>query len=413
MVFALTGRVHAQGVTEVSLRPAATVARGAAVRLGDVAKISGPEAERLGAVVVVPAPAKPERESAGGAGVGSAQRSISLEDVRRAVERAGINVSRVTFSGSTCATRERTVGAESQGPSSGALGSDAASPATGKVESAKPDGKREFASVSLDGPPTVRTLIARRLGALYAVEPEGLRLRISESRPAEAALLAERVDDGRRYEVTPGGSSLSGRLSVRVDVYEGDRLAESASISVEALVARAVCIVSTGVSRGDVVTEADVTIETRWLSPAADTPPHPSVVIGQSARRRLEPGRVVTDDDVRAAVMVERGEEVSVHTLSGSVVLKSKARAMAQGRQGDAIEVRREGAARSFTARVSERGVVVVALDAADPDAAAFHNDPKGEGGSARKTGTPRPRGETPARVPPPAVPKPRTRATR
>ncbi|MBL8757144.1 MAG: flagellar basal body P-ring formation protein FlgA, partial [Phycisphaerae bacterium] len=324
-----------------------------------------------------------------------------------------INVSRVTFSGSACATHERAEGTEAPGPVGGVVGAEAAGTAPGKVESARVDGKREFASVSLDGPPTVRTLIARRLCALYAVEPEGLRLRISESRPAEAALLAERVDDGRRYEVTPGGSSLSGRLPVRVDVYEGDRLAESASISVEALVARAVCIVATGVGRGDVVTEADVTIETRWLSPAADTPPHPTVVIGQSARRRLEPGRVVTDDDVRAAVMVERGEEVSVHTLSGSVVLKSKARAMAQGRQGDLIEVRREGAARSFTARVSERGVVVVALDAADPDTATFHNDSKGEGSAARTTSKPRPRSETPARVPPPAVPKPRTRATR
>jgi flagella basal body P-ring formation protein FlgA len=85
-------------------------------------------------------------------------------------------------------------------------------------------------------------------------------------------------------------------------------------------------------------------------------------VVGQAARRRIEAGRLIVSDDVRPALSIQRGEDVVVHTLSGSMVLKSRARAMGTAREGELVELRREGSKKTFFARAGGKGVAVIDL---------------------------------------------------
>lgn len=326
------------------------------MRVRDVASLDGPDASSLGDLVVVDAAS---RKASGGA---SAKETVSTDDLRAAFDRAGVNLGRIRLGGSTCTIRSATP--------------QPASPSADPKSSPKDRPAPEVVDVSSQ--PTVRVLIARRLAALYSVEPSDLRLRFIPTSPEDESLLTVRTDDGRRFEVSPGGSSLSGRLGARVEIYSGDRLVLSRAIGIEALVRREACIATASVARGDVVTDADIEVESRWIAPSTDAPPVRTAVVGQSARRRIEPGRVIGPDDIRPAIMVERGDEVSVHTLSGGIVLKSKARATEQGREGDMIDVRREGSKKSFLARVSATGLVVVNLDgSAEPSpATSSRNEP-------------------------------------
>ncbi|MCA9292865.1 MAG: flagella basal body P-ring formation protein FlgA, partial [Phycisphaerales bacterium] len=69
---------------------------------------------------------------------------------------------------------------------------------------------------------------------------------------------------------------------------------------------------------------------------------------------------------------IRRGDLVQVHCLSGGLVVRGRGRAMANGRVGELIECKLEGAERSFLARVDGPGrVVMEAVSAGEPVAGA------------------------------------------
>lgn len=321
--------------TSITVRAAATADLGADIRLADIATLTGPEAERLGAIVVAPKPKASKN--------GPDSLTIDPIQIRTALEKAGVNWARVTLSGVRCEVR------------SGA-------PHKPAMEAPKREAKLPPQPLNLDGPATVKTLISVRLAALYGVPAEDLRLRFVSDSPEDQALLAMLADGSRRVEIQPGASSNAGRVGVRVEVYERDRLTTSRTIAVEALVRREGCVATTTIDRDKLVTETDLVPDTRWLAPSADLPIPMSNVIGQSARRRIEGGRPIVSDDVRPAISIQRGDEVVVHTLSGSVVLKSRARAMSAAREGEIVELRRDGSKKSFFARAGGKGLAVVDL---------------------------------------------------
>ncbi len=336
----------ALGQTSVTLRPAASVDLREAVRLGDIAVVSGADAERVKAAVVVAKPAKnpPERLT------------VDMGQVQQALEAAKINLGRVTLSGVQCSVRSG--GAELQPARSG--------------EDARERPAADM--VDVRGSATVRKLIALRLAGLYAVATDDLRLKFVGVSSEDSTLLDSSAEPPRRVEVQPGASGSAGRVGVRVDIYQGDRLTLSRTISVEALVRREGCIASGPIERDQVVTGVDVVSESRWMSPSAEPPITVEQALGLSAKRRIEAGRGLVADDVRPPMAVGRGDEVTVHTLSGGVVLKSRARALAAARDGEMVELRRDGSKKSFFARMSGRGVAVVNLD--DGSAAVGAGEP-------------------------------------
>ncbi len=320
------------GQTSIALRHSATVEPGRAVRLNEVATLRGPDADRLGAAVVLDAPT--------GAPGSAAGQTIDLATVRTVLDRAKVNWGRVALSGSRC-TLDR-----------GTPDIQAAPVATHKASIA-------FEQADTIPPGTFKAVIATRLAGLYSVAPDSLRLAF-RSTDDDRVFLAGTVPAGQRVEVTPGASSASGRLSVRVDVYTASSLVWSRSITVDALVRRVAALTSSPVDRGTALDVGAFTTEERWLSPSADVPLREEDLVGQTVRKRLEPGKPISRDDVRPPTVVNRGDVVWVHVLSGTVSMKAKARALDSAVDGDEVPLQLDGSKKVFKARMSGRGTAVL-----------------------------------------------------
>src|SRR5262249_9144004 len=138
----------------IELRPAAAVAAGKPLKLGDIATVSGDDAESLGAAVVSADPG--QQAGAGGAF------EIDVEDVRKALNEAKVRWGRTTLRGSRCSVV--LTGAGGSGDK--------------KVEAR--EAPNQPTPVSLDGPATVRTEVIRALGRLYNVGAGDMRLLFEE-----------------------------------------------------------------------------------------------------------------------------------------------------------------------------------------------------------------------------------------
>lgn len=349
--------------TAVVIKPAATLPRVAIdttnaqdLRLSDIAEVTGPDAHRLKNAVVLTSDELAKADFSRGL-------AVELEQVREAISRipGGISWGRVTLSGSTCLLRK----AED-------LSNVPAGPPVPEFVPGRKQISQPAAEVSQT---TLRGIIASRLAELQGVTLGDLRLKVASPSRADEAFLDVPVSADQRVEIQPGSRN-SSRTPLNVDVYQGDRLVENRQYTAEIQVRRWVVVPVGTIERDQIITEEDFKREQRWVSPAADAPADAAQVIGATPRRRLEAGRVITAQDLQSPVVVQKGETVWVHCLSGGFVIKTKARAMSAGRDGQLVAFQTEGnplapGARStsfqnkktFMARMSGRGVAVIELE--------------------------------------------------
>lgn len=347
----------AVGQTSITLRSSATAQPGKAVRLADIAEVAGPEAEALAGAVVV-ACAQPDA---------SGNLAIDPGAVRAALETAcpGVNWGRVTLSGTVCYVR-------------------LAQPAAAPESKAKEPARDVPAPLDASDQASIRAEVASRLASLYNVPLEDLRVGFGSLSPKDAEFLATPLRAGARYEVQPSGSVRSGRLPIRVDVYERDRLMGTRTFSADVLLRRGVVLAATTIERDQPITHEQLTEDVRWLTPDVSCGPRIEEVAGTTARRRIEAGKTITSVDFQSPVVVSKGETVWVHCLTGSMVVKVRAKALSGGRDGQLIPFQMEGSRKSFLARMSGRGTAV--MEATDqPAAGEDASEPMPRSAPARK----------------------------
>lgn len=328
-VLALSHPLIAQGPTEITLRAVSRLEESRAIALRDIARITGPQAEILAGVVILSAPEDSRTWI-----------TITPEQVRRAIDEAAtVNWGLITITGTSCALRvlaaRETV--DGMATASGAAGSTGVSPA---LDSA-----------------TLRARVLHRLAGILGCEIDDLRATFDAR---DESLLAMRVE-GLVTEIESIGRS--GRLALRITVYDRDRIVTHQTIDVKAEVRQTVAIARAPLRRGEVIAAGDVTFEARWLSsilkPAAG-----EHIVGSAARSHIQAGQMILDRDVQAPFVVSRGDVVSVHVVSGSLVVESRARALSAGRDGEIVEFEsldpnpRERS--RFKARMNGRGRAVM-----------------------------------------------------
>jgi flagella basal body P-ring formation protein FlgA len=302
----------------IELRPAARIATDAPVVLSDVALLHGSDAIALGGVVIREQPRGGE--------------TITVDELRRIIEaRQRVNWARISLRGSTCVL--------SAGMAPRA--SLAAAPIQ-TVAAAPPDPAG-----------TVRGIVAGRIAGLAQVAPLDLRLAFASEDDAILNMPAA----GRTIEVTPTG--LSDRLPLSVRIFEGERIVMHRTIRVGVEVRREVVIAATGRRRGETIAEEDVTIGVQWLGLAA-RPGRPDQVVGSSPKMRVTPGQVIMSEDVSPPVVVNKGEQVTVYCVRGTVMLTLRARAMGAGRDGELVQLQTLDGQRTFQARMDGRGRAVI-----------------------------------------------------
>lgn len=324
----------ALGQTRVMLKSAVKMETAIdSLLLSHIAEITGDGADALGAVEVAPSPLSARDRWV----------TVDIEQVRGALTKHGVNWGTTSLHGSECRVR-----LESQAPT---VQSES------RAREARP-GKPEPQPVSFTGPSTIKMMAAARLADLYGVERGEIRI----AWPVDDTGFLEEPVGGRRIDLHPLGVATSARVPLRISVFEGERMVASKLVTAESLVQREIVVVTERVARLELLSEASIAVERRWVSPGPKAPATPNQVIGRCALGHLDTGRVVNVGDVGMPLAVKRGDVVDVHCLSGTITVRMKARALSDAKVGELVQLRTEGQKQTFSARmdVPRRAVMVV-----------------------------------------------------
>ncbi len=294
----------AAGRLVVSLRPEVTLAAGAAVTLGDVARLEGPLAARA--------------RQAGLGRVPPAGRSrvIGVLAVREALRRAGIPLDRVELAGS------------------------------GRV--------RVFGRGEPLREEEVRDAIRAMISGLH---PRG-RVTVEEVRVPRGLVLPP----GEREVVArpPLGGLRAGTVRIPIEVrsqgHPVRRYAVPARLSIEA----PVLVAARDLGGGARLRPEDLRVETRRLPPGKAVLSDPGRAAGLVLRRPLRAGEPVLARQVRRPAAVEAGQPVRALFRRGAVTLELDTVARTRGDVGALVRVIGIDGRKTVVARVVAPGRVVV-----------------------------------------------------
>ncbi len=287
----------------------------AAVTLGQVADVAGDAA--LAELVVAQFS-------------GDQPQTVTRLAIREKLTEAGVNWGKVSLSGHTqCRVRRLAAVATSPTPSL------ALSNPTQAVEA--------------HSPLTLREKLTLWLEEFTASSRDDLRITLS--RTDEAKL--RRVALEERWEFEPSSPVRQGRLPLTARRYEGDAVTESLTLTVD-VSRRVLAVVTTrSLDRGAAITEQDVEVQEVFVSDVRGLPlTEVTAAVGQHAGASLRAGSVVYAQHLRSPVLVSRGDVVTVRSITGSLVLKTLARAQQDGTMGQLIELRNERSRGVMTAKV-------------------------------------------------------------
>ena len=333
---ALLAAAGARAQDALTLLRTARVEPGRPVLLGDVARVQGPAAARLSALVLVESP-QDQTTDAGG------WFRVEIDQVREALEaELGEAAGMIALSGSACDVQAvRPILTPPQ--------DDQERPEAGPVPDAG----------TLIGLDTIRGAVAREIARVLQTDPTALRLAFE---PQDREFL-DTVPGARLLEVTAVGSSE--RMPMGVRLYEADGRSERRTIRVGVQVLRPVAVVSRVLPRAAPIEAADIAIEQRWVAPT-DRVVDPGLAVGSVTKRRLEPGELVQTHLIEPPVLVHRGDRVQVRVRCGELILRREAYAMDDATQGQTIEfAARDNPRQRFRAVVVGRGQAAIGF--ADP----------------------------------------------
>ncbi len=302
---------HSLAQTTISLRPSAPAPPGAAVRLAEIADIDGPDAAALASAIVTPA----------------ADSSVDLDAVRKAAAGvAGINPGRLLFSGSACKL----------GPA------EVVSAAQPQAATA-PD-----APVLTEG--VVRGAVLARLAEVLGVPAKEMRTTFDKR---DEGLLGMSCG-GRVVAVNPTGAGDKPTFSVRV--YDHDSLVTQGTIRVSVLIRRDVAVATVPIAKGETLASENIVVDEQWLPPSV----RPATgVVGRVAHSRIGAGEVIAENDVETARAVRKGDLVNIDCVSGGIAIRTTAKALSDGKQGETILFETLRWNTQIAARISGPGIAV------------------------------------------------------
>ena len=327
-------RPASAGAQEIRLRHQAVV-DGPAVHLADVAEL-----RELSA-------------SAGQAAIASLEASaatavITVEQVQAALRRAGVNPVPIHFSGAARCTVRRAAGAvaEDARPPAAPAG---ANPDT--VRSAASPGSAAGAVPAAPAPDSIGRRIQEQLLEQLAADAAQLTLSFTPASRATAELAPERLES-----LTSGDRNLLGRRCWRVDYRQGD-LRHQRYVTATVALRRLAVVARRALGAGSAVTAEDVELAMRDDDGREDRMTSLEAVVGQQVRRPVEAGAAVRAGDLKAPMLIARGQLAWVH--AGPVRVRAKA--LASGAAGESVQFENPQSQGRFWAQVTGPGAAQAA----------------------------------------------------
>ncbi len=321
----------------ITLRSSVEVT-GDTVTLADIARLEGEHAEALGEVTLATFADD------------SAQVRITRQQVRQLLDDRGVHWGRLSLRGHQSLRIERVAPDEPRH-----------APADEPIV--------EDAAVQANPVPTVdaadagRTL--RQIVHAYLLERGGVpaeRMKIDWHQ--DASPVWQRTEADGRFEIDPQNRDTAGHIPLTVRQYRGDQLVDTLRLSADVRMQRNVVIATGRIARGQTLTADDLRSQMQWLDTGRDRPlTDAAALVGQVADRTLREGDVLSDGDVKPPLLVERGQTVTLRTISGGLVIKTTARALDDGGADQIITVRHPRTRQLYQARVSGPRQAVMLLD--------------------------------------------------
>lgn len=325
LALAAMASAHAQGA--ITLKPVVRTQMDEPITLGDIALLEGAAGAHAD-LAIVPEP---------GVTAGADRRlSVTLADVRTKLEqRVPEDAGRFSYTGESCQVILRP---KKQPRSQHAPAEPAATtaPALGL---------------------TVRDHIEAKLVQTLGVSMGDLELTFED---ADAALLAS-ATRGWTVVVEPTGSS--SRMPMRITMYDERGEIRDVTLRVGVRILRDIVRTTRALRRGETLTSDDYEIDQAWLAPDVPyvEPTHTGAI---RLKRAIGAGEMLTSGHAEMAEVVKRGDIVSVHAISGTIVMRTEARALESGRIGDTIELEPLQTKGRFAAQVKAPGRVVAIAQA-------------------------------------------------
>jgi len=127
---------------------------------------------------------------------------------------------------------------------------------------------------------------------------------------------------------------------------------------VRARVTAMVAVTAAPVAANETLTEAQVTIERRDISNIADPVAAPEDAVGQMSRRMLRPGDILRSNQLSAAIVVKRGDAVTMIARRDGIEVSTAGEALDAGARGAVVRVRNAGSGQVVRMRVAGPGTV-------------------------------------------------------
>ncbi|MDD4889827.1 MAG: flagellar basal body P-ring formation chaperone FlgA [Phycisphaerae bacterium] len=342
----LIAPAHSGFAQVIVLMPEATVDSGQ-MTLGQIARIVSPvegEAEQAGKAVVGPAPLLGKSDT------------LTLAALRDKLGEIGVNRAVWTLQGAAACRITRVEGAARQieqlQERSAAMQAGLQGPVVSVPESAIPDSlagcirrlletqyQTAGAKLSIQFDPADRSLLAlQRPGYRFEL---AIRRATEHSVEVAVQVYAASADDAMAPSDTgkmPAPLTQdTGKMPVLLS-----QLVKSTQVRVKAELSAPVVVAVKNVNRGQVIAADDVQIASRSVGLASSACRDAAAVIGQQALRVIKPEEVVTPADLAPLALVHRNKLVTVWSRHGGMLLKTTARAMADGVYGEKVLVRNE-----------------------------------------------------------------------
>lgn len=132
-------------------------------------------------------------------------------------------------------------------------------------------------------------------------------------------------------------------------------------VSVLISVFKDVVILARPVQRGDIITDAMLSIERRDISSVReDFFTDISQVLNKQVVRSMMAGSVVSVRNIVEPVLIKKGDKVAIHSEKSGLSISMTGIALMDGAKGQRIRVKNESSSRIINATIIEAGLVVV-----------------------------------------------------
>ncbi len=118
------------------------------------------------------------------------------------------------------------------------------------------------------------------------------------------------------------------------------------------------------IEAGVMLTAGDFRMERRPANSLRDEAPTPDELLRHKLAVGLRAGELIGSDHLRARGSILRGQSVTLIVRSGSILIRTPAKALADAQPGESVSVMRSGTRTPITAMANGNGIVSISLGA-------------------------------------------------